>query len=148
VVPSDEMSRALLSLGLACSLSWSCSWMSVSSPPRSIPPPGQRVDCTESITSPVVDTVLAGLFGLSTLVLIGLVTKYDDAEDDNTTALIVGGGAYGGITLLFGLSAVSGYRDTRACRDLNARAVPTYPAPYPAPLPYSPLPPLPVPPPR
>jgi hypothetical protein len=109
------VTRSLLSLALVASLS-SCSWAFVRPPP---PPNGRSafVNCTSAYGAPVFDTVFATLFGVGAAILVG-AAAYN--EDDRTTSLIIGGSAYGAVSLGLGVSALGGYRDIRECRRVKS----------------------------
>ena len=116
----------------------SCSWIFVNGPPASAPPPPYAIDCTDSNAAPVIDTTLAALFGLSTLVALA-VTADDGSSEDETQNFAIIGATYGATTLAFSLSALGGFRKTSACREMRSARWRSYPPTYyPPPAGYPP----------
>jgi hypothetical protein len=88
-------------------------------------PPGmthaeQPLDCTRERTAPVVDTVIASMFGVGTLVAIPgtyLVATDDDDWNQMFGVMLIGAAAvYAAMAVPFYFSAKSGYRKVDACR--------------------------------
>jgi len=83
------------------------------------------LDCTSSRTAPVLDTIGAGLYGVSTGIAISVSGHEFERYGVSKLATIA---LNLGITALFGASAVHGYRETARCveakRGLSGRADP------------------------
>lgn len=98
----------LLVISVSALASGGCSFMFVDGPPkrhRQLP----YFTCTTSRGWPVVDTVFAGLYGLSA------ISAFANADSDNDTTTV--GAVTGGLAALFIASAVSGYSDASQCRE-------------------------------
>jgi hypothetical protein len=113
-----------VALLVACSLMTSCSWAFVHAPPAEDPTdPG---DCTASRGAPLADVALMTLNALTAVVAVSLCSQPGEPNQDGTrqkpcgTDAYVGVGVAGAYALLFGASAVSGFRDTRKCRARRA----------------------------
>jgi hypothetical protein len=123
----------VVSLALA---SHGCSWLFVEGPPRVAPPPQFPLDCTTSRAAPVIDTIIAAPHALLAVVGVAAMSDADSDSETDGIAHVLGGliFLYGlSVTLVYGLSAHSGYRDTRRCRELEAQRLrqPVPPAPAP-----------------
>ena len=125
--------RALPSVGVLCALGCAClhgcSWLFVTPAPKPRPALQEPV-CTQSIASPVVDTVFAAAFATLTVSsLVGLAEQNADDCDSSsdefciefdftemfvTVAVLAGAGA--GVHTA---SAVYGYGKTDECREAN-----------------------------
>jgi hypothetical protein len=106
-----------------------CSFVFVPRPPPKAPP---TVDCTESRIAPISDTVLTG--GLLAGAIAGLSAK-SNCPSDATDIMCLGPGlgaafanTLGAVALLgavvYGVSALDGFRDTGTCRTLHATVTP------------------------
>lgn len=134
--PATVLARSIFALGLSASLAvGGCSYMFVDGPPKR----HQQLPyfaCTTSRGWPVVDTVFAGLFGLSA------ISAFAGAGQGNDAA--TAGVVTGGLAALFVASAVSGYNDASECRaateELQLRLMRSYPGPGLAPTPEGPPP--------
>jgi len=131
------MLRQLVGLVRVCSLLSSCSWILVNDPPPRPLPANYFVNCTDSRAIPTLDASAAVLFGLATLIGIGLVSESGDAEDKAIGYAAIGG-IYGGLTLVFALSAANGFSKTGRCREMKMMMPPYYPYPPKYPPPYPP----------
>jgi len=88
-----------------------CSFLFVTPPPPTPPPPPQRIDCSTNYVDPIVDTVLATLGGmLSLLVISG--PCLDVCSDSKTKGLILSLPLF----VLPTASAIYGYSKVGACR--------------------------------
>jgi hypothetical protein len=73
------------------------------------------IDCGESIAPPVVDTVAAWLFGLTTVTAAGASGDQIRGIDKSTAV-----GVYSGLTVLLAASAMYGYEASSTCRAAKA----------------------------
>jgi hypothetical protein len=82
-------------------------------------------DCTSSRTAPVLDTVGAGFYGVSTVIAVSVSEDEFDRHGVSKLATVALNLA---ISALFGAGAIYGYRETARCADakrgLSGRADP------------------------
>jgi hypothetical protein len=117
--------RLLFRLAVLASIlqaSSGCSWAFMQRPPEVVATPSSPVDCTSSRAAPVLDTICAGTFALSTVVLAGMSTcsnsgYYEFCIDQGTMAGVLAVPA--GLAVLCGLSAGSGYGAARRCEGVK-----------------------------
>jgi len=88
-----------------------CSFIFVTPRPPAPPPPPQRVECTTNYVDPVVDTVLAALGGMVSL-LVFEGPCLDVCEDGRTKGIILSLPFF----VLPTASAIYGYSKVGACR--------------------------------
>ncbi len=107
----------------AIALLGGCSFFLVSGPS---PHASHDADCTESRAAPIIDTLATVGFGA--LAVAGLAA-HPNCTDGDCAASNLGAGVANGIgavallpTAIYGISALAGYRNTAACRELHARA--------------------------
>jgi hypothetical protein len=96
-----------------------CSWLLV----KPLPPDfqlGDEVDCTADPTAPVIDTIFAGLHVASSVYLAG---KSNDQNKNQVNTLITSD-LLG--LIVWGSSAIYGYRKIDACREARADASESY----------------------
>jgi hypothetical protein len=83
------------------------------------------LDCTSSRTAPVLDTIGAGFYGVSTAIAVSVNEDEFDRHGVSKLATVALNLA---ITALFSASAIHGYRETARCagakRNLSGRADP------------------------
>ncbi|HEY7373390.1 MAG TPA: hypothetical protein VIF57_14615 [Polyangia bacterium] len=100
----------LVSCLLALGAAGGCSFAFVTPPPAN-PQPGQQLDCSTSYVDPIVDTALAALGGLfSLLILSG--PCIDVCDDSKTKGVILSLPLF----ILPTISAIYGYSKVGACR--------------------------------
>ena len=98
-----------------------CSWASVTQPPA-VDPGTRPVPCTESRVAPTADVVGAAAFGAAALagLAYGVSTHGDTDIEGPPSGVGFGVAAIAAIpATLYILSAVSGYRSTCRCQQLN-----------------------------
>jgi hypothetical protein len=97
-----------------------CSWIVSRRPPPGPIDPHAPLDCTPGYAAPVLDTVGAGLFGLTGLITTVAGTAYAVGAcpgcytGSKVTPVALGVAALAG-TVVLGLSANHGYRVAEAC---------------------------------
>ena len=109
--------RASRPVALVAALTFAsgCSWLTMrEAPPRSQMRYDMEPDCSEGRGAPAVDLLAAGFSALTGFMLIALVSALGDDDDDEVylySALF-----FGTPTILFGVSASSGFGKARSCR--------------------------------
>jgi hypothetical protein len=96
-----------------------CSWIFV----KPLPPDyesGDAVDCTTDRTAPVIDT----LFSISEIAGIAYVSSKSNDQNKNQVNSLVTGQLIG--LIMWGSSAIYGYRRTNACIDARSDASESY----------------------
>ena len=135
----------LVCLVLAGSLT-GCSFFMTSGPVDSGNPPRAYPSCTQSMTWPIVDTVLTGLFVAAMVGAIADDDSMSTSEDGDSTRAeqITSSILFAGLA---GTSAYVGYNRVSRCRGANERFHAAYPNGMPAyqPYPYQPYYPQPYP---
>ena len=100
-----------------------CSMLFNERPPHNAQPSD---DCTESQSMPSIDTLAA--IGLGAVAVVGLTASSscvgicDASQTRVLQEHVLGAGAVLP-AIVYGISAIRGFRDTAACRDLHARRV-------------------------
>lgn len=98
-----------------------CSWIATTRPPPGPIDPKAPLTCSLDYAAPVLDTVGAGFFGLSGLIVTAAGTAYATGacpgcfEGSKVTPVALGVTALAG-TVLLSVSANHGYRSVEACQ--------------------------------
>lgn len=86
------------------------------------PPPRNQVrydiepDCSAGRGAPVVDTIASVSSALTGLMLIALISGFAHGDDDEDEAILYSALIFGTPTILYGVSAASGFQTVRECR--------------------------------
>lgn len=123
---AGTLTRACVALCFASSLG-GCSFLFVERAPAKVAP-DTRPDCTTSVAAPVVDTVVATLQGVRTVIALAASdADYSDAPISREADIAFGVG----FSVLFAASAAYGFGATSTCdrvqRDASASAEPAGP---------------------
>jgi hypothetical protein len=122
-VLQKEMARMVLA-SLSVFMASACSFAFVDRAPAE-PTTPRYLDCTSNRTAPVLDTIGAGFYGVSTAIMASV--SEDEFERHGVSKLTTVALNLG-ITALFSAGAIYGYRETARCadakRNLSGRADP------------------------
>ena len=92
-----------------------CSFLTMRDPPpRTQMRYETEPDCTDGRGAPAVDLIASGFSALTGLFGLALASAF--STDDNDDELLWFALVFGGATVLFGASSVSGFRTARRCR--------------------------------
>jgi hypothetical protein len=114
---SRQASRHVALVAALATSASGCSWLTM----RDAPPRNQmrfevEPDCSDGRGAPVADLVASGLSAFTGLMLIALVSAFDNGDGDADEAYLYSALFFGTPTILFGVSASSGFSSARRCR--------------------------------